>query len=448
LEFELFNSEDVMQPKGRRRGRGALWFACVALGGLLAVSASAQGPACVGDCNGDGTVLVNELVTGLNNALLRSGVAFCTAFDENMNGFVDIAELVLGVGNSLNDCPVIPTAGIVFNGENNRLHAYDPSDGFRSQTVIENAASDPQGRDINGQICFIRSDDGALHFIAGEDTEQPVRPAGWGYFRLEGSSVGSFKATQLGKLAPTYQPGDDPENYGCGFLSDGRLLTTDVGNQAAGPLNGQLVVWFPPFDVEPGRYCKVDITIGTAQQIAFDDQDRVYVASARGPAVYLYTGEFPTSDDAAGGCGRTDGTGAPLVDEGRVSREVFIPQDQNIATPAGIVLKPDGGFYVSSVLTGVIAEYDENGVFVQRVLQPVEGRTLPPFPETGTPLGLGLASDGTLYFADIGLVFFPSPGPGDNLGTVRRIRFVDGKAQPPETMDEGLNFPDGIGILE
>lgn len=437
-----------MQGKAKRWERAVLGLAGAVVIAGTAPSVSAQ--VCVGDCNDDGNVIVSELMQGLNNALLRPGIPFCAAFDRNGNAAVDIGELVEGVEHTMSGCPPPATAGIVFNGEANNLHAYDPSDGFRSQTVIPSRASDPQGRDINGQICFTRDDEGNLFFIAGEDTGQPVRPPGWGFFRLEGETVGSFKATQIGKLAPTYQPTNDgAENYGCGFLSDGRLLTTDVGNQAAGDFDGQLIVWFPPFDVEPGRYCKIDIAIGTAQQIAVDDKDRVYVGSARGAAIYRYVGEFPTSDDAAGGCGRTDDTGAPLVDEGRVTREVFIPQDENLSTPAGIVIRPQGGFYASSVFTGVISEYDEEGKFVRRILEPVEGRELPPFPETGTPLGLGLASDGTLYYADIGLVFFPSPGPGPNLGSVRRIRFDEnGDPLPPETMDSGLNFPDGIGILE
>ncbi|MCH7646657.1 MAG: hypothetical protein IH788_05595 [Nitrospinae bacterium] len=38
-------------------------------------------------------------------------------------------------------------------------------------------------------------------------------------------------------------------------------------------------------------------------------------------------------------------------------------------------------------------------------------------------------------------------GPGSGIGTVRVIRFVDGEPQPPETIDEGLRFPDAIGVL-
>ncbi|HVM98039.1 MAG TPA: hypothetical protein VMT89_16710, partial [Candidatus Acidoferrales bacterium] len=104
--------------------------------------------------------------------------------------------------------------------------------------------------------------------------------------------------------------------------------------------------------------------------------------------------------------------------------------------------------YVSSVFNGVIAEYSAQGTYIRTVLQPVSGEHLP-YPSTGTPLGLGLDSTGTLYYADIGIVQNGLDiGPGDNTGTVRRIRFVDGVPQAPETMDRNLAFPDGIGILE
>jgi hypothetical protein len=178
----------------------------------------------------------------------------------------------------------------------------------------------------------------------------------------------------------------------------------------------------------------------------------VYVGSARNTGaspsgVTRYSGPFPTSDAAEDGCGRVDPTGAPLVSEGRITKELVIPADGNITNPGGVVRKPDGGFYVASVLNGVIAEYDAEFRFVRRVLSPPRPGLPTP---TGNPLGLGLASDGTLYFADIGLQLRAGGGigPGRNLGKVRRIRFVDGVPQPPEIMDEGLNFPDGIGVLE
>ena len=67
---------------------------------------------------------------------------------------------------------------------------------------------------------------------------------------------------------------------------------------------------------------------------------------------------------------------------------------------------------------------------------------------TGTPLGIGIGPDGTIYYADIGIVISPDGiGPGDDTGSVRRIVLRDGAPLPPETMASGLAFPDGIGVL-
>jgi hypothetical protein len=337
---------------------------------------------------------------------------------------------------------------IVFSGEGNRLNAYAPDDDDRKQTVIQTRSQDPGGLDINAQICF--DPDGSRRFIAGEDTGQPDPPQGWGFFQLEGDEVGALSATQVGKLTPTYQGSlDNAENYGCGFLSDGRLVTSDVGNQAGGAGDGQLIIWFPPFDSFAVRYCKLDVAVGTAGGIWVDADDNVYLASARvSPGIYRYAPPFPTTNDASGGCGRVDTTGAPLADA--IQKSVFIPADSNIPTPNAIVASPVDTYYVSSVINGVIAEYDLQGRFVRRILEPPAGETLGPEPySTGTPFGLGIDSSGTLYYADIGIVVRNgNVGPGPRTGTVRRIPFVDGDPQPPITMDQGLSFPDGIGVLE
>jgi hypothetical protein len=339
---------------------------------------------------------------------------------------------------------------VVFNGQGNNLDAYEPIPPYTSQRVIHTIADDPNGLDINAQICFFP--DGSGRFVAGEDTGQTTgNTQGWGIFQLEGQHVGDFSATEVAKLVPTFQgSADNAENYGCGFLSDGRIVTTDVGNQAAGDGDGQLIMWFPPYNSHNIAYCKIDVAIATAQSIWVDDQDRVYVSSSRPPTsgVWRYSGPWPTGPTAAEGCGKTDGTGAPMVDQ--VRKEIFIPSGENgMISPAGLAPTGNGGLFVSSVFTGYINEYDANGQFVRTILQPPAGEQLGAKPfTTGTPLGIGVGPDGTLFYADIGLVINGSDiGPGDNTGTVRRITFVDGQPQPPETMATGLAFPDGIGIL-
>jgi len=327
---------------------------------------------------------------------------------------------------------------IALSGQGNDLVAYDV-DGQR-QVVISNAGDDPtNGRDINAQICFL--DDST--FIAGEDTGQPDIAPGWGIFALEGDQIGDLTATQIGKLIPTYQPAQSqPEMFGCGILADGRIVLTDVGNQASGPGTGQLMMFFPPRQDDITSYvgeifdhCKLDIKIATAQQIAVDGDD-VLVASARPPTVGVtrYSG-LPTSlDDCAD----------------PVDRELFIdPADGNLGISNGITRSPEG-WYVSSVFTGVINEYALDGTFLREILRPPASESFGASPfSTGTPNGLGVTSDGSLWYADLGIVLRDngSIGPGSSLGTVRIIRFVDGQPQPPETIDDGLQFPDAIGVI-
>lgn len=358
---------------------------------------------------------------------------------------------------------------VLFSPEGNNLWAYRHDAPFEAQKVIAanhrfdgapegpgGSNGDPDGWDINGQICFFRHG-GKTFMVTGEDTHQPNPPAGWGIFRLDGHGVGDFSAERVGRLVPNYQDTtDQPDPFGCGVLSDGRIVTTDIGNNADGGATGQLIVWFPPFDRDEVPFCKVDVTIATAQQIWVAPDDTVYVTSPRpvadpdaaGSGVFRYSGILPTSPDAAGGCGRRDAGGAPLAD--RVVRERVLAGGANgLATPSGIVGGDDGHAFVSSVITGVINEYDADWNYLRTVLAPPAGESIGATTfSTGTPLGLARGSDGTLYYADIGIVFRNGGfGPGQKNGSVRRIRFdADGRAAPPETIAAGLQFPDCLGI--
>lgn len=365
--------------------------------------------------------------------------------------------------------PASPPAAreVVFSPEGNNLWAYETEPPFGAQRVNTanhafdetpedpgDVPQDPDGWDINGQICFFRHR-GATFMVSGEDTGQPDPPPGWGVFRVEGARVGGFSIDRIGRLVPTYQPtADGPDTFGCGLLSDGRLVTTDIGNNQFGEANGQLTIWFPPFDRFEVPYCKIDLRLATGQQIWVSPGDDVYVVSPR-PApepdatasgVFRYRGPFPTSPDASGGCGRTDSLGSPLADSFR-KEKVLAAGDHGLASPSGIVGTPDGHFYVSSVITGVINEYDADWRFVRTVLAPPPGDTLGTTTySTGTPLGLGLSRDGTLWYADIGIVFRGGGfGPGRRNGSLRRIVFTDGEPGAPEVVASGLRFPDALG---
>lgn len=61
-------------------------------------------PACLGDCNRDGSVAINELVTGVNIALDAAPINRCFALDRNANRSVQIDELIGGTLSALEGC--------------------------------------------------------------------------------------------------------------------------------------------------------------------------------------------------------------------------------------------------------------------------------------------------------------------------------------------------------
>jgi hypothetical protein len=340
--------------------------------------------------------------------------------------------------------------GIVLSPEGNRLNAYAAEPPFEKQTVIQNRKSDPAGWDINGQVCFAR--DGSDVFAVGEDTGQPDPPPAWGVFRLRGTRVGELSATRIGRLVPSYQPSDrNPDNFGCAFLPDGRVVSSVIGTLHQGPADGQLILWFPPFDASgPSRACKLDVGIGMAGQIFVDAQQRIYVASARAnPGVWRYSGALPSSPDAAGGCGRRDAAGSPLVDEGRIRKEHFIDSSaEDVSGAMGMTAAPDGSFFVSRSAAGVVAQFDAQGRFVRRIVEPPAGAVLgaEPFPG-GSPSGLAFAADGSLFYADLGLVAAPALRPKLGAGSVRRVRLSSGSVGAPELVGGGLDYPDVVSFF-
>ena len=49
---------------------------------------------------------MNELITMVNIALRNADISTCTAGDANGDGSIEINEIVAGVNNALNGCPV------------------------------------------------------------------------------------------------------------------------------------------------------------------------------------------------------------------------------------------------------------------------------------------------------------------------------------------------------
>jgi outer membrane protein assembly factor BamB len=71
-----------------------------AAGGVVAFTL----PACLGDCNRDRKVAIDELTRGVGIALNAADMSVCPRFDGDDSGDVSVDELVRGVGNALHGC--------------------------------------------------------------------------------------------------------------------------------------------------------------------------------------------------------------------------------------------------------------------------------------------------------------------------------------------------------
>jgi hypothetical protein len=99
-----------MNPAGHARARRRHWFGPI-MGGFLAVALAARTASaapCVGDCGGDGTVDIADLITGVNIVLGTRPLSACAAF-ANEDGQVTIAQLIKGVNAALGGCKPIET---------------------------------------------------------------------------------------------------------------------------------------------------------------------------------------------------------------------------------------------------------------------------------------------------------------------------------------------------
>lgn len=59
---------------------------------------------CIGDCNGNGRVTIDELVRAARLALDNGSGEICEGADRNRDGAITIDELVSAVGTALNGC--------------------------------------------------------------------------------------------------------------------------------------------------------------------------------------------------------------------------------------------------------------------------------------------------------------------------------------------------------
>ncbi|HUI27454.1 MAG TPA: S8 family serine peptidase, partial [Candidatus Kryptonia bacterium] len=70
----------------------------------VAAAVATVAPACVADCNSNGVVTVDELVTAVRIALAETDLAVCPGADYDKNGRVTVDELETAIGAAIHGC--------------------------------------------------------------------------------------------------------------------------------------------------------------------------------------------------------------------------------------------------------------------------------------------------------------------------------------------------------
>jgi hypothetical protein len=142
---------------------------------------------CVGDCDGDGEVGINELIMMVNIALGNMDLSMCD-MDTNGDGELGIAELVSGTISSLDGCATVgPTPTPTMGSECGET--FDST--FEAiQTVIF------EGHSCNSQLC---------HSAAIKQGGLDLSP--------ENAYENIFEKQATGKAMPLIQPGDKDRSY-------------------------------------------------------------------------------------------------------------------------------------------------------------------------------------------------------------------------------------------
>jgi hypothetical protein len=90
---------------GHRPALRCLYIAAFTVGTWLHLFLGSAVAVCIGDCNSDGSVTVDELLTMVNIALGNAPASDCTAGDASTDGQITVDEILTAVGNALNGCP-------------------------------------------------------------------------------------------------------------------------------------------------------------------------------------------------------------------------------------------------------------------------------------------------------------------------------------------------------
>lgn len=150
------------------RHSAATWAVAVAM--ACVGYASTARAVCIGDCNGDNMVAINELIIGVNIALGSTPLSECPSFDADGNSEVGINELITAVNNALGTCPPV-------DGGRERVFTIEPGETLAGP---DDTRSGLFSSGLSGANASFGPDDGfspgPLTLVLGEPNSSGIAP--------------------------------------------------------------------------------------------------------------------------------------------------------------------------------------------------------------------------------------------------------------------------------
>jgi hypothetical protein len=220
---------------------------------LAGAAAEAQ---CVGDCNGDDSVAINELIIGVNIALGSQPLSACEAFDCEHTGQVPINCLIQGVNNALDGCTPVGNCPLMAGnytftqgtGGTLQIATFSPFPLPSGAALIEDvAAGDANcvhnvvvpspGGFTSPVFCFP-----ALGYLVG------VTQTACGVGQIDSNGGSDYTVTELGDTSDSSPTCDIPQMCVPGKDANVRIDIT-VGNQTpdtcTGSSTGNMITTIP-----------------------------------------------------------------------------------------------------------------------------------------------------------------------------------------------------------
>lgn len=149
-------------------------------------------PPCAGDCDGDGDVSIDELITSVGIAIGQAAVDGCRGADHDGDGLIGIHELVASVSASLAGCPtalILPTPTPSPSPpptENPTPAGAGPQITLLGLASADDRPLQPDGVDDQGRPVYVRPHGQGFTLLVEARQGTARRPVGQSSYRPEG----------------------------------------------------------------------------------------------------------------------------------------------------------------------------------------------------------------------------------------------------------------------